>query len=226
MNAIFTRTAAPTLIAAFCLLATVAGCQSRTSTAEGPGMSQGPSSSLEQRISASSSTLGQGLTTVTLNDDSMNNMPATEVSVPKGWHVQGRMTMVPCSSLPSPTWDASSPDGNSQINVLPSFGWKWGMGAQNGNGCIPLTGPVHAADFLQKFAARLHGIHVVGTMPVTGAFVQREVNFTNNFNNGNARLAGPLQARHMGDVAAIEGRRFHRTRDPAARLGAVPGAPG
>ena len=104
MNAIFTRTAAPTFIAAFCLLATVAGCQSRTSTAEGPGMSQGPSSSLEQRISASSSTLGQGLTTVTLNDDSMNNMPATEVSVPKGWHVQGRMTMVPCSSLPSPTW--------------------------------------------------------------------------------------------------------------------------
>jgi len=204
MNAIFTRTAAPALIAAFCLLATVAGCQSRTSTAEGPGMSQGPSSSLEQRISASSSTLGQGLTTVTLNDDSMNNMPATEVSVPKGWHVQGRMTMVPCSSLPSPTWDASSPDGNSQINVLPSFGWKWGMGAQNGNGCIPLSGPVHAADFLQKFAARLHGIRVVGTMPVTGAFVQREVNFTNNSNSGNARLAGPLQARHMGDVAAIK----------------------
>ena len=226
MNAIFTRTAAPTLIAAFCLLATVAGCQSRTSTAEGPGMSQGPSSSLEQRISASSSTLGQGLTTVTLNDDSMNNMPATEVSVPKGWHVQGRMTMVPCSSLPSPTWDASSPDGNSQINVLPSFGWKWGMGAQNGNGCIPLTGPVHAADFLQKFAARLHGIHVVGTMPVTGAFVQREVNFTNNSNNGNARLAGPLQARHMGDVAAIKAvdSTGHEMRMRA--WVAMPGAPG
>ena len=126
MSAISTRTATPTFIAAFCLLATVAGCQSRTST-EGEGMSQGPSNSLEQRVSTSSSTLGQGLTTVTLNDDSMNNMPATEISVPTGWHVQGRMTMVPCASIPSPTWDASSPDGNSQINVLPTFGWKWGM---------------------------------------------------------------------------------------------------
>ena len=39
-----------------------------TNSTEGQGMSQGPSSSLEQRMSASSSTLGQGLTTVTLND--------------------------------------------------------------------------------------------------------------------------------------------------------------
>jgi hypothetical protein len=204
MNAISTRSAAPTLIAVFVLLATVAGCQSRTTTADGQDMSQGPSNGLEQRVSASRSTLGQGLTTVMLDDTSMNNMPATQVSVPKGWHVQGNMGMSLCTSLPSPTWDASSPDGNSQMNVLPSFGWKWGMGAQNRNGCIPLTGPVHAADFLQKFAARLRGIQVVGSMPVTGAFVQREVNFTNNFNNNNARLPGPLQARNLGDVAAIE----------------------
>ncbi|MGC1871420.1 MAG: hypothetical protein WA700_10725 [Acidobacteriaceae bacterium] len=204
MNAISTSTAAPTLIAAFCLLATVAGCQSRNNNANEQEMSSGPSNSLEQRVSATRSTLGQGLTTVTLNDTSMNDMPATEVSVPRGWHVQGNMGTVPCSSLPSPTWDASSPNGKSQMNVLPSFGWKWGMGAQNRNGCIPLSGPLHAADFLQKFTARLHGIRVVGTMPVTGAFVQREVNFTNNFNNNNARLPVPLQARHMGDVAAIE----------------------
>jgi hypothetical protein len=204
MNAISTRTAVPTLVAAFCLLATVAGCQSRTNTADGQEMSQGPPSRLEHLVSASHSTLGQGLTTVTLTDASLNNMPATEVSVPKGWHVQGNMAMSPCTSLPSPTWDASSPDGNSQMNVLPAFGWKWGMGAQNRNGCIPLTGPLHAADFLQKFTSRLRGVQVVGSMPVSGAFQQREVNFTNNANNNNARLVGPLQANNSGDVAAIE----------------------
>ena len=204
MNTLRARTAAPTFVAAFCLLATVGGCQSRTNNADGQGMSPGPSNSLEQRVSSTRSTLGQGLTTVTLTDISMNNMPATEVSVPRGWHVQGHMTQSPCTTIPSPTWDASSPDANSQINVLPAFGWKWGMGTQNRNGCIPLSAPLHAADFLQKFTARLHGIRVVGSMPVTGAFLQREVNFTNNFNNNNARLPGPLQARNLGDVAAVE----------------------
>jgi hypothetical protein len=114
------------------------------------------------------------------------------------------MANSPCATIPSASWDATAPDGNSQINVLPPFGWKWGMGAQNRNGCIPLSEPLHAADFLQKFAARLKGVRVLGTMPVSDKFRSREENFTNNANNNNARLAGPLQARHLGDVAAIE----------------------
>lgn len=204
MNTFPTRTAAPALIAALCFLTTVAGCQSRTNNADGQAMSSGPSNRLEQRVSATRSTLGQGLTTVTLADASMNNMPATEVSVPRGWHVQGNMTISPCTNLPFPTWDATSPDGHSQINVLPAFGWKWGMGAQNRNNCIPLSGPLHAADFLQKFAARLKGVRVLGTMPVSDKFRSREENFTNGTNNNNARLVGPLQAHNFGDVAAIE----------------------
>jgi hypothetical protein len=197
------RTAAPTLVAAFCLLATVAGCQSRTNNADQPGMSSGPSNSLEQRVSATRSTLGQGLTTVTLNDTSMNDMPATEVSVPKGWHVQGHMTMSPCTNIPFPTWDASSPDGQNQFNVLPVFGWRWGNGGASRNGCIPLAGPLHAADFLQKFAARLRGVQVVGPMPVSEPFQRREVNFTAGVNNNNAHLVSQLQARTTGDVAAL-----------------------
>jgi hypothetical protein len=204
MNAIPKRTAVPTLIAAFCLLATVAGCQSRTNNAHGQAISGGSPSSLEHLVSASHSTLGQGLSTAMLADASLNNMPATEVTVPKGWHVQGNMGMADCTSLPSVTWDAISPDGDSQMNVLPAFGWKWGTGPQNRNGCIPLNGPLHAEDFLQKFTARLRGVHVVGSMPASGAFQQREVNFTNNANNNNARLVGPMQARNFGDVAAIQ----------------------
>jgi hypothetical protein len=203
MNTISSRTVGPTLIAALCFLATVAGCQSRTNNIDGQAMSSGPSNSLEQRVSASRSTLGQGLTTATLNDASLNNMPATEVSVPKGWHVRGNMTMSPCASLPSPTWDAISPDGQSQFNVLPVFGWRWGNGGPSRNGCIPLTGPLHASDFLQKFAARLRGVQVLGPMPVSEPFQRREENFTAGVNNNNAHLVSQLQARTTGDVGAL-----------------------
>ena len=203
MNTLSIRNTVPTLIVALSFLATVAGCQSRSNNAGGQGMSQGPSNSLEQRVSASSGNFGNGLTTVTLTDASFNGMPATHVAVPRGWRVQGRATLGTCPELPYTTWDAISPDGNSQINVLPPFGWKWGNGSQNRNGCIPLSGHLTAADFLQKFAARLKGVRVVGPMPVTGAFVQREVNFTNNANSMNARLPRFLQARNTGDVAAI-----------------------
>ena len=204
MKNIHTCTGAPALIAGICLLATVAGCQSRTNDADGQSMPEESSISLEHRVSASHTAPGQGLTTAMLTDASFNGMPATQVVVPKGWHVQGRMGSVPCSNLPSASWDASSPDGDSQINVLPVLGWMWGVGAQRGNGCIPLSGPVHAADFLQQFAARLKGVRVVGTMPVNDEFRTREVAWTNGFNKNNARLAGPLQALNMGDVAAIE----------------------
>jgi hypothetical protein len=203
MNAISTRTAAPALIAALCFLATVAGCQSRTNNADGQAMSEGSPNSLEHRVSASQTTSGQGLETVTLTDASFNGMAAVQVSAPSGWRVQGHAALSTCPDLPYVSWDAISPDGQSQINVLPLFGWRWGKGVQNGNGCIPLTGTLTAADFLQKFAARLRGVRVVGPMPVNDAFRMQEEKFTNNANNQNSRIPPALRPRNTGDVAAI-----------------------
>jgi hypothetical protein len=201
MNTLRTRTAAPALIAALCFLATVAGCQSQTNNADGQAMSEGSPNGLEHRISASNTTSGQGLTTVTLSDASFNGMPAVLVSAPGGWHVQGHAALSTCPDLPYSSWDATSPDGQSQMNVLPLLGWRWGT--QNHNGCIPLNGPLTAADFLQKFAARLNGVRVVGPMPVDDAFRSREEKFTNNANNQNSRVPPAFQARNTGDVAAI-----------------------
>jgi regulator of protease activity HflC (stomatin/prohibitin superfamily) len=203
MNAISTRTTAPALIAAFCLLATVAGCQSRTSNADRQAMSDGSPNSLEQRVSDTHASSGHGPTTVMLTDASFNGMPAVQVSAPSGWRVQGQAALSTCPEMPFASWDATSPDGQSQMNVLPPFGWRWGRGVQAGNGCIPLTGPLTAADFLQKFAARLRGVQVVGPMPVDEAFRRREEKFTNNANNANARMASFMQAHNTGDVAAI-----------------------
>jgi hypothetical protein len=190
MNTFSTRTAAPAIIAAFCFLATVAGCQSQNRQAT-PG------------ASTSSVNPGHGLTTVTLTDASFNNMPAAQVFVPSGWRAQGQAALGTCPDLPFFSWDATSPGGQSQINVLPLFGWRWGKGVQNGNGCIPLTGSLTATDFLQKFAARLKGVRIVGPMPVNDAFRMQEEKFTNNANNQNSRIAPAYRPRNTGDVAAI-----------------------
>lgn len=65
MNTFRTRSAAPALIAALCLLTTVAGCQSHKSNVA-PGAN-----------------LGQGLSTATLTDASFGGMPATQVGAPR-----------------------------------------------------------------------------------------------------------------------------------------------
>jgi hypothetical protein len=203
MNTLRTRTAAPALVSALCFLATVAGCQSRTNYADRQAVSEGSPNSLEHRVSASQSASSQGLTTVMLTDASFNGMPAVQVSAPNGWRVQGQAALSTCPDLPYFSWNATSADGQSQINVLPLFGWKWGKGVPNGNGCIPLTGSLTAADFLQKFAARLKGVRVVGSMPVEDAFRMQEEKFTNNGNNQNSRIPPAFRSRNTGDVAAI-----------------------
>jgi len=196
MNTLSTRTAAPALITAFCFLATVAGCQSRNRQTAPDGV--------HHPTSGSSTNLGHGLTTVTLTDASFGGMKAAEVSVPRGWRAQGKVATAPCTNLPSSSWEAISPDGQSQMNVLLPFGWRWGMGSQNGVGCIPLTGPLPAADFLQKFAARLKGVRVVGPMPISDAFRSREENFTKNANSQNSHQPPAFRSRHTGDVAAFQ----------------------
>jgi hypothetical protein len=130
-------------------------------------------------------------------------MEASQVAVPAGWKVQGQMAMGRCTNLPDASWDAVSPDGRSQFYVLPQFGWRWGNGAQYSHGCIPLSGPLQAADFLQKFAARSGDLRILTAMPVADAFRHREENFTARINSNNSRLLPQLQARNSGDVAAV-----------------------
>ena len=186
MHTYRTRTATRALVAALCFLATVTACESRTNHAAPSG-----------------SALSGRLTTATLSDASLNDIPATRVTVPSGWRVQGQVSLSACASMPSPTWDATSPDGRSQFHVLPTLGWRWGNGGRGGGGCIPLTGPLRAADFLERFAARIRGLRIAGPMPVSEPFRHREENYTAHLTANNARLAGPLQARNLGDVAAV-----------------------
>jgi hypothetical protein len=209
MNTFYLRNVAPAVVATLCFFATVAGCQSHEieQRAEDPASVEIPesgSSGAVQRTSTSSGNAGATLTTAVLSDASYGGMQATEVTAPGGWRVQGQVISSPCAYLPSATWDAVAPNGQGEMHVLPIFGWRWGQSRQGNNGCIPLNGPVQAADFLQKFAARVPGVHVLGTMLIADAFRRREENFTRGADNNNARLLPALQARNTGDVAAIQ----------------------
>jgi hypothetical protein len=198
MNTARLRTTSAVIMALF-LFTTVAGCQSHKNNVDDQGSSE-PQGSSFVLASASGSGLSGNLTTVTLTDDSFGGMPATVVAVPEGWRAQGRMVANSCTNLPFAAWDAVSPDGQSQFNVLPEFGWRLGNTAHSTNGCIPLNGPLQAADFLGKFTGRLPGgVRVLGTMPIADAFRQREENFTNVQNNNNAHLLRAMQGRGAGN---------------------------
>jgi hypothetical protein len=205
MNTVRLRTPASAVITALYIFTTVAGCQSRKSNVDSQAMPEAQAgSSVIELASASRAGLSGNLTTVMLTDDSFGGMQASAVAVPEGWRAQGRMLVNPCTNLPFPAWDAVSPDGQSQFNILPQFGWRLGNGAHSTNGCIPLNEPLQAADFLQKFIGRLPGgVRVLGTMPIAAAFRQREESFTNGQNNNNARLGQALHSRNIGDVGAV-----------------------
>jgi hypothetical protein len=190
-------------VAAVSLLTSVAGCQSshdarQAKDAWSPDQAQAGSARLQQV----SDTSGGSLKSVSLPDPAFG-IEGSEVQVPAGWHAQGKVALSPCTSVPSATWEASSSDGQTELIVLPFFGWKWGRPAQFATGCIPLHTSMNAMDFLQQFMGRMHGVRVQGTMEVSEAYRQREVNFTTGLNNNSARLAPPLRARTVGDLAAI-----------------------
>jgi hypothetical protein len=196
------RVVAQGLVFALFLFVTVAGCQTqRTHATAQNDISNG--SNYTQNSASTAGSSGH-MTTATLTDASFGGMQAAEVDVPAGWKVQGHMLESPCTSIPSASWDAVSPDGQSELHVLPLFGWRWGNSPQGHNGCIPLNQPLKAADFLQAFARRLPGnARVVGSMPVADAFRRREENLTKVSNNSNANTPAMLRVHAIGDVAAL-----------------------
>jgi hypothetical protein len=111
-----------------------------------------------------------------------------------------------CNPLPFPVFRAYSPDGLTEMRALPVFGWKWGRFKNPNDGCLPLTGPMSAVDFLRNYTEMIPGgVHIVGHLPVSTeltAFKDRLVNSA----NASRAIPGPgphLTVNHTGDVAAI-----------------------
>jgi hypothetical protein len=154
----------------------------------------------------SAAAAAQSLVPATVTDPSFDNMRAVTVNIPAGWKLQGIMTISPCTSLPAPVFRAYSSDGLSEFRAMPVFGWKWATNPRflPKDGCLPLTGKMTAADFLNQYIQMLDGgVHIVGPMPVDAAFRQRAQNFAEALNKQSAGFVPAMRSDNTGDVAAL-----------------------
>lgn len=114
-----------------------------------------------------------GGTQVQYISDPSLDMNAIAVTMPAKWQFQS-IFMQPGNCVPTPfgVFRATSPDGTSMVERMPSLSWQWGQGPFIGympkNDCLPLKGPMSAQDFL-KYMAMTMKVHYDGDAPVPPA---------------------------------------------------------
>jgi hypothetical protein len=120
------------------------------------------------------------LVTAIIDDPSFGDMKAFIVTLPSGWQFQGTVIASLRCSLPSPVFRAYSPDGLTEMRLLPSFNWEvrrkssqeWeGLGVPPD--CIYLNETLTAARFLDRYVKTLSGTHVVGPMNISPDYRQQ-----------------------------------------------------
>ena len=191
-----------TVFSAIAVLA--AGCHSAPNAASSTSASS--AGTQPTGVSYVSSPLSSQLTTATINDPSLNNMPAATLTIPGGWKIQGIMLLSPCNTPVFPAYRAYSPDGLTQMRAEPVFGWLWRPNVRNlpQTGCAPLSGVMTAAQFLQYYVGTLSGgVHVVGSMPVSSQYQQWASGLAAQYDQMNSRVAAALQANHTADTGAL-----------------------
>jgi hypothetical protein len=151
-----------------------------------------------------------GVISSTLTDPSMNNMPAQTMTIPAGWKVQGIVLTSPCMQLPTAVYRSYAPDGLTEMRLTPALAWKWSsIAIPKEKGCLPYTGPLSAADFLNKYVETIPGgVHVVGSAPVSAAYRKTAEALATKLNNAAQQTAqqdarGPGMAHFTTDVAAL-----------------------
>jgi hypothetical protein len=146
----------------------------------------------------------QGVTTASLNDPSFGGIKAATLTIPAGWKFQGVMLTSACSQLPWPVYRAYSPDGLSEMRAMPVFGWRWSKYKGDRSGCLPLPGPMTAAEFLNKYIEMIPGgVHVVGAAPVSREFAAWKDQLVAAQQAGVAQAGGRLRIEYTGDAAAL-----------------------
>lgn len=122
---------------------------------------------------ASATAVASGGTQVQYINDPSLNMNAIAVTIPAKWKFQG-IFMQPGNCVPTPfgVFRATSPDGASMAEVMPTLAWQWGQGPFLSylpkNDCLPMNGPMSAQDFL-KYMAMTMKVHYDGDAPVPAA---------------------------------------------------------
>ena len=141
----------------------------------------------------------QSLTAVSITDPAYG-IKAFNVEIPAGWKFQGSVIPGPeCSRIPMPTFRAYSPDGLTEMRLLPAFNWTFHPGLKAFrpvNGCLAFTGPMSAEDFLKHYEemSASNGMHVVGPMAVGTAYQHRVAGVAQNMNRISPNVRGSADA--------------------------------
>ncbi len=120
----------------------------------------------------------QGYTHLVLTDPNLGGMKYGVATFPAGWKAQGSISRVRCLMLggtaggaPVPQLQAQSADGQMQMRVPPTAIWQWNfttlgngrkMPQYHAPGCLPIYGPVSAAQFVRLYAQHMPGVSIVG----------------------------------------------------------------
>jgi hypothetical protein len=149
-----------------------------------------------------------GLQAEIINDPTLGGIKAFTVNIPVGWKFQGTVTADVGCNIPSPVFRAYSPDGLTEIRLLPSFSWEIQEknasapeGLSESQDCIYLNGTMTAAQFLDRYVGSLRAVHVVGPMSISEGYRQQLDQLISQMNAH--ELKDPkLRSQSTGDAAA------------------------
>ncbi len=149
------------------------------------------------------------LQTEIINDPSLENKKAFTVTIPSGWKFQGTVIAPVGCNLPSPVFRAYSPDGLTEMRLLPSFSWGlqekiptgW-QGLSANHECIYLNDSMTAAQFLDCYVQTIGPVHVVGPMSISTQYRGQLDELVGKLNA--IGLKDPKWSTHTtGDAAAL-----------------------
>ena len=113
---------------------------------------------------------------VPIRDMSLNGITAYTLVVPAGWHATGILEpgngVGKCGSFPTGVWRATSPDGLSFVEAMPTLSWVYGTGPMVTNttrtGCLSLHGAMSAQNLL-RYVANTLKVHYASDDPIPAA---------------------------------------------------------
>ena len=119
----------------------------------------------------------QSLTTAPIIDPAYG-IKAFTITIPAGWKFQGTvMTGPECSPVSFPVFRAYSPDGLTEMRLLPEFNWTFDPKLRNFrvSGCLDFGRTLTAEEFLKHYEEMVatSGMRVVGPMPIAPSYQQR-----------------------------------------------------
>jgi len=122
--------------------------------------------------------LNTSLQTEIIHDPLLGGIKAFTVTMPSGWHFQGAVIAAGECGPPSPVFRGYSPDGLTEIRLLPFFNWQV-MSSKNSHfvgplsmlsECIFLHSTMTAAQFLDSYVKTLGSANIVGPMSISAQY--------------------------------------------------------